>query len=567
MLLLSCRGLKKELAEKVVLKDVNLDIAAGNRIGLIGRNGAGKTTLANILAGQEQAEQGTLLRHQENMRIGYLLQTAAYTENHVNPSGIENDQLGELIRVGSELGLANIGGWTEEHPKVSSGGERVKLALAKIWISNPELLILDEPTNNLDLKGLQWLIEQLRAFRGAVLMISHDRYFLDQTVDQIIELEQGITQVYNGNYSFYRQEKERLYQSQLHRFQVEKKEQEILRSQINRLDNWAGKAHAQSRQMAKKNSTRKEFYRTKAKKIDKQVKAKLKRMEKQKKDGIKRPADEQQISFQLKNPERHGKKVIEVSGIEKSYDQKSLFKESSFYVQHHERVALLGENGCGKTTLLKIILGEEKPDYGQVWLSPTIKLGYLSQDMRELDLAKSVLGTLGGDRFYNSETRSLLVKLGIEQAKIKRPLAELSLGERTRLQLARLILQQCNCLILDEPTNNLDLSSREELEKALLDYPGTLIIVSHDRYLLEKLADKLIVFDERRVKRLEQGYRDYRNRVDHEQSARNRRDEKMRLENRLSQIISQLSLYSPADPEYQELDREYQELITKKKLE
>lgn len=567
MLLLSCRGLKKELAEKVVLKDVNLDIAAGNRIGLIGRNGAGKTTLANILAGQEQAEQGTLLRHQENMRIGYLLQTTAYTENHANPTGIDNDQLGTLIRVGSELGLANIGGWSEEHLKASSGGERVKLALAKIWISNPELLILDEPTNNLDLRGLQWLIEQLRAFRGAVLMISHDRYFLDQTVDRIIELEQGVTQVYHGNYSFYRREKERFYQSQLHRFQVEKKEQEKLRSQINRLDNWSGKAHAQSRKMAQKNSTRKEFYRTKAKKLDKQVKAKIKRMEKQKKDGIKRPEDEQQISFQLKIPERHGKKVIEVTGIEKSFDQQCLFKESSFYIQHHERVALLGENGCGKTTLLKIILGEERADYGQVWLSPTIKLGYLSQDMRELDLSENVLATLGGDRFYNSETRSLLVKLGIEQAKLKRPLAELSLGERARLQLARLILQQCNCLILDEPTNNLDLPSREELEKALLDYPGTLIIVSHDRYLLEKLADRLIVFAEGRVKRLEQGYRDYRNRFDCEQSARKRRDEKMRMENRLSQIISQLSLYSPTDPEYQELDREYQELIARKKLE
>lgn len=575
-LLLSCRGIKKDFGEVSLLKDINLDIAMGERVGLVGHNGSGKTTLANIIFGSSEKDGGDILWNQKDIGIGYLMQSTFYTSTTFNKMFSNNNNkhsLRNFLETSSYLGLEKVQDWNDERLRGLSGGEKTKLALASIWVSKPDLLLLDEPTNHLDFSGVQWLIEELKKYYGAILIISHDRYFLDKSVNRIIEIEDGQINNYRGNYSYYRDEKKRRYESQLHGYLIQEKYKEKIAGDIDNLKGWSSKAHKQSRQKALEISGRKEYFRAKAKKMDKQVKSKLKRLEKIEIEGIEKPKEEEKVNFIFKDAEKRGKRVLEARDITKAYGERVLFRDSSFYISHGDKVGVFGPNGCGKTTLIKAIMGEEILDSGDLFVSPSAKISYLSQDVLDLDGEKTILNLLDvATKEERSMARTLLANMGFNKEMVKKPVKTLSLGERTRLKIAQLILGENNLLILDEPTNHLDIHSRERLEETLEAYNGTILLVSHDRYMMERICDKIIVFKDNEIQRIESGLREYLNKLDNGESnnkvgdrGKNNKEENLILENRIAYLLGELSRFSPKDPEYQKLDLEFKELIKRKR--
>ncbi|PZE20645.1 ribosomal protection-like ABC-F family protein [Paenibacillus xerothermodurans] len=583
MTLITCRNLNKSFGEQFVLKNVNLAIGSGERIGLVGVNGAGKSTLANLIYGSMTLDGGTVVRHKRQMKIGYLLQSTSYTVNTF--SDILEDGIGlhdEFLTLTSHLGLQKVKDWDVERVEGLSGGERTKLAIAHIWASKPDLLILDEPTNHLDFSAVDWLVQELQSYGGTTLIISHDRYFLDQTVQRIIELDDGTNVDYAGNYTFYREEKERRFRSQLHQYEEQRKYEQKIEAEISRLKNWSDKAHREAGKTGKMADMRgtKEFYRSKAKKMDQQIKSRIKRLERIAIEGVQRPKGEAQVRFELEAGGKRGKRIIEASGVGKTYGERVLFQDSSFYIQRGERIGLLGPNGCGKTTLIRLIIGSDQLSSGTLWVSPTAKLAYLTQDVMDLEPERSVLDLISGSYSFRDDAgkvRTLLANMGIEESLLRKPVKQLSLGERTRVKLADLIMRDKDVLILDEPTNHLDLASREQLEETLLSYDGTLLVVSHDRYFLEKTCDKLLVFEGNRIRRVESGFRAFMektasrssfdmtsNRAAH-QAENDQMEERMRVENRMAVVLAELGSHLPGVAQYEVLDREFKELLERKK--
>lgn len=570
MMLLSYHNITKSYGDLNVLKNVNMDIHSKERIGLVGNNGAGKTTLTNIIFGCIEKDSGTIKLNQTGLKIGYLLQSGAYRINMLKESEVSED----FLETTSRLGLKKVYGWDNERFTGLSGGERTKLALAELWAEHTDMLILDEPTNHMDFQGIEWLVSELNNFQGTVLIISHDRYFLDRTVNHIVEIEDGCAFDYPGNYSFYRDEKKRIYESRLHQYLIEKQYKETIENQIDNLKNWSHKAHNQARETAIKNGVKfggKEFYRGKAKKMDKQIKSRVNRLQKLIEEGTKKPKEEQKISFEFNNTKKLGRNILEANDIYKSYKDKVLFKNSSFYIKRGDRIGIIGPNGCGKTTLIRVILGEESLDNGRLWVSPSMKAAYLNQNIDDLNCDSSaleILDALEGER--RTKAQNLLSNMGFTEAMMKKAVSFLSLGERRRVKLANLILNENNCLILDEPTNHLDLHSREELEDALCNYEGTILLVSHDRYMLEKICNRLLVFDGCSIKSHEFGFKEYQDMISQtskttKDNTKSSAEEKMLIENRIAYIIGEISRLTPNDPEYASLDKEFNYLMNQKK--
>ncbi|MCQ6557637.1 ribosomal protection-like ABC-F family protein [Paenibacillus mendelii] len=578
MTLFNCRNVTKSFGDLTVLRNVNLDIAQGERIGLVGMNGAGKTTLANIIFGSLQPDGGSVSRHDRGLKIGYLLQSTSYTVHTF--SSMADDYIDEgdgeaFLELASHLGLKKVQDWDAGRYGGLSGGEKTKLAIAHIWASKPDILILDEPTNHLDLQGVEWLIHELRTFGATVLTISHDRYFLDQTVERIIELEDGEAHAYAGNYTFYREEKARRYESQLHQYIEQQKIEQKIESEIERLKKWSSKSHREAGKVGKMAEMRgvKEFYRTKAKKMDQQIKSRIKRLEKIEVEGVQKPKEEAKVQFEVDSPDKRGRRIVEAKRASKAYGDRNLFRDSSFAIQRGDRIGLLGPNGCGKTTLIRIITGKEVVDEGELWLSPTAKVGYLTQDVTDLNPERTVLKLIEEEHHIRSEAskaRTLLANMGFDESMLRKPINQLSLGERTRVKLAQLILRDIDVLILDEPTNHLDLASREQLEEALDSYQGTLIVVSHDSYFLQRICQKLLVFQDGTIRKFESGFNEYMDKAKQTKTApRNNskevEEQKMIVENRILSVLGELSKYSMSDPQYDALDKEFKELMVEKK--
>jgi macrolide transport system ATP-binding/permease protein len=578
MTLISCRGIKKSYGDLSVLQNVNMDIDNEERIGLVGMNGSGKTTLANIIFGSLSLDGGAVTLHRQQMKIGYLLQSTSYTVNTFY-NMVDKEDLtikgDDFLEFSSHLGLKKVQEWNAERIRGLSGGEKTKLAIAHIWASKPDMLILDEPTNHLDFQGVEWLISELKSYGAATLVISHDRYFLDHTVERIIELEDGISINFPGNYTFYREEKSRRHRSQLHQYEEQKKYEQKIEMEIARLKNWSNKAHREAGKTGKMAEMRgvKEFYRSKAKKMDQQVKSRIKRLEKIEIEGVTSPKEEAKVQFDWNSPEKRGRRIIEAEQLTKSFGDRTLFRDSSFYIQRGEKIGLLGPNGCGKTTLLQMIIGGETMDSGKLWVSPTAKIAYLTQDVTGLDPKRSVLDLLHGthaDRVEVGKARTLLANMGIDESMLIKPIQQLSLGERTRIKLAQLLMRDQDLLILDEPTNHLDLTSREQLEETLTTYSGTLIVVSHDRYFLEKTCDKLLIFAEGKIQKIESGFEEYMEKTEQKKSTSigNKEqliEQKMIVENRIVFLLGELSKHSPTDSQYEALDLEFKRLIEQKK--
>ncbi len=565
----------------MVLANVDADIAGSERIGLVGMNGAGKTTLANLIFGSIQPDEGKLTFHKQQLRIGYLLQSTSYTV-HAFSSMMEREpdarETEQFLATASHLGLHKVKEWDGERLAGLSGGEKTKLAIAHIWSSKPDILLLDEPTNHLDFDGVDWLVQELKRYNGTTIIISHDRYFLDQTVDRIIELEDGKSTPFPGNYTFYREEKARRYQSQLHHFEEQQKYEQKIEAEINRLKNWSDKAHREAGKTGKMAEMRgvKEFYRSKAKSMDKQIKSRLHRLEKIDLEGVKKPKEEAKVLFGWDQPEKRGRRLVEAQRIGKSYSGRPLFKDSSFYVQRGEKIGLLGPNGSGKTTFIQMLLGQKDVDSGRLWISPTAKAAYLTQDVTDLDQRRTVLELLQGSHDIRSDVgkaRTMLANMGFDAAMLQKPIHQLSLGERTRIKLSQLMMREQDLLILDEPTNHLDLASREQLEETLSEYNGTLIVVSHDRYLIDRICDKLLVIEDGAIRRIESGYQEYRERPKKganaggsaEDSSKQLEEELLVISNRIVTLLGEISLLKPTDSQYAALDEEYKQLLRQKK--
>ncbi|NIK71618.1 ribosomal protection-like ABC-F family protein [Paenibacillus sp. BK720] len=579
MTILTLRGIKKSFGDTNVLVNVDADLANRERIGLVGMNGAGKTTLANLIFGTILPDNGKITFHRDQLRIGYLLQSTSYTVNTFS-NMIDHSELAheteQFLKTTSHFGLQKVKEWDGARLAGLSGGEKTKLAIAHILSSKPDILLLDEPTNHLDFEGVDSLVQELRRYNGTTIVISHDRYFLDQTVDRIIELQDGVSTSFPGNYTFYREEKSRRFQSQLHQYEERQKYEQKIEAEIKRLKSWSEKAHREAGKVGKMAEMRagvKEFYRSKAKSMDKQIKSRIHRLEKIELEGVKKPNEEAKVFFGWDHPDKRGRRIVEAQRISKSYGMRSLFKDSSFYLQRGEKIGLLGPNGCGKTTLIQLLLGKKTVDSGQLWMSPTAKVAYLTQDVSDLNQRQTVLELLQESHEVRSDigkARTLLANMGFDASMLQKPIAQLSLGERTRIKLSLLMQREQDLLILDEPTNHLDLASREQLEETLSEYRGTLIVVSHDRYLMDKICTKLLVFEDGHIKRIESGYKAFRERTQSvlgsgDRNEQQLEEEKLVIANRIVSVLAELSMLKPTDIRYVELDEEYKQLLSRKK--
>jgi macrolide transport system ATP-binding/permease protein len=479
MAYLEISNLIKSYGDHEILRGISFTLAKGERVGLVGTNGSGKSTLLRILAGLEQPDDGEC-RLARQASAG-LLQTGR------DPDEIESGSL--------------------------SGGEKTLLVVTRFMTDPPGLLLLDEPTNNLDFSGIQSVIRLLQDCSGSMIIVSHDRYFLDRLATRILEIEDGRIVEYAGNYSFYREEKARLFQEKLHRYADAQKEQKRVREAIKEKQQWAEKSHRDSTKLdttMHKTMGLKEYKRAKAMKIAKKAKNDIRRLERLAVESESRPKAESKVKFAFTSGERHGRRLLEAGALAKSFGSRILIRPSYFYVLRDEKVAIFGPNGCGKTTLLRMIEGLEQTDAGQLWFSPNTRPFILTQSIDDFPAGQSVLEWLTARLGHlDGMSRAHLAQLGFSRRLLQQDIASISQGERMKLKLAEPILRQCECLILDEPTNYLDLHAREMLEDALADFPGTLLVVSHDVYLLQKICDKVLLFEDGQIRRLEQSFAEY----------------------------------------------------------
>lgn len=510
----------------------------GQRIGLVGRNGEGKSTLLNILAGTLQPTDGSVT-WKKGIRIGLLEQSpdepdeltveqlmlAVFSElttmqEHLakmeklmeDASPEEIDRLlarygtlqDEFIqRGGYELDMKIdqvLNGLKIKQLKYErwghlSGGEKTKIGLAKLLLQQPDLLLLDEPTNHLDLDAIEWLGAFISHYKGTIVLVSHDRYFLDETVTHIWELDQGDLIQYSGNYSSYIKEREARLLVEFQQYQDQQKKIQKMKETIKRLKEWANRANPPNAGMHRQ-----------AKSMEKA----LARIE-----ILDRPVlEKKQMALDFRMDKRSGKDVVLLEEVWKGFGERILFHEISMHVRYGERAAIVGANGSGKTTLLNMIMGKEPVDAGEVKLGSGLSIGYLSQHTLEMDNNRTIIEEFRDVVAVSEyEARPLLAKFLFFGNMVFQPVRQLSGGERMRLRLAQLMHQHHNLLILDEPTNHLDLEAKEVMEEALSEFPGTLIAVSHDRYFLDKMFPVTYWLKNNTLERFEGNYSAAREKV------------------------------------------------------
>ena len=545
--MLQANNISKYFAGDTILDGISLELRPGERVALVGPNGAGKSTLLRILLGELEPDAGRV-HHASGSTIAYLPQDAGITpgrtlhqemlslyadvvaledeqrrlEGEIAQAEAESAELmrlvethadlhGEFERRGgytmeAEIGriLHGLGFTMEDYGKRVehfSGGWQMRIALARLLLQRPDVLLLDEPTNHLDLRATEWLEGYLRQYRGAVVVVSHDRYFLDLVTGRTLELQRGHLSEYSGNYSFYVKERTRRQREQEAAF---KRQQLYLARQQAFIDRF---------QADKRRSS--------------QTKSREKLLDKMEK--VEAPTGAPRaIRFRFPPSTPSGRKVFDLKGTGKSYGSKTVFRDCDLLVEKGDRVALVGPNGAGKSTLLRLLAGIEKPDAGIVYLGANVLRTYYAQDQSEtLTESNTVLQELytAAPRDWTLEdVRTMLGRFLFSGDDVYKQIAVLSGGERSRLALARMLLRSSNVLLLDEPTNHLDVGARETLEEALSEYPGSMVLASHDRYLIDKLANKVVEIEGERVTLYPGNYSNYREKKAAEQAAAGRGD-------------------------------------------
>ncbi|RRJ62492.1 ATP-binding cassette domain-containing protein [Paenibacillus oralis] len=540
-MMIQCQNIQKYYGAELVLSDVTFEIKTGETVGLIGRNGTGKTTLMKLLTGKEHPDRGQL-HIRKNARIGALAQIPDY-QNGETVRGVLLEAFAELrlmqaemkrleaemSAAGADSGAAGSmdgllrrygelqesferGGGYEIDASIDrvagglgipaeqfsrpfsslSGGEKTKVGLAVILLQQPDLLLLDEPTNHLDMAAIEWLETYIRTFAGTVVIISHDRYFLDAVADKIIELEDGEAFTYHGNYSTYKEEKERRLLQQFADYQEQQKKIKKMQETIKQLIEWGNRS----------NPPNPSFHRRAAsmqKALDRMVK-------------LKRPIlERKKIDLQLQQADRSGNDAVVLREVGCVRGVRRLYSGLTHTLRYGEAAVLIGPNGTGKSTLLKNVLGLEPPEEGEARLGARIDAGYLAQQSAPADHEETVLQFFRDEiGIETGEARHQLARFLFYGADVFKKVRSLSGGEWTRLRLAVLMHRKPNLLVLDEPTNHLDIDSREALEEALEEYAGTLLVVSHDRYFINKVAGQIWALEGGRMSVTLGNYEDYR---------------------------------------------------------
>ena len=512
-MILSCQGISKSFGEKVILEDASFHIEEREKAALIGNNGAGKTTLLRIIMEEIHADAGQVVLAKDK-RIGYLAQyqdvqghLSVYeellsTKQYIidmeerlramevqmkNASGEELDRLmNSYPRLTHEfelengyaykselMGVLNGLGFTEEdftkQVATLSGGQKTRVALGKLLISKPDILLLDEPTNHLDMESIAWLETYLLNYPGAVFIVSHDRYFLDKVVTKVIEIDAGQVRMYAGNYSAYAEKKAQLRDAQYKAYLNQQREIKHQEAVIVKLKSF-------NREKSIKRAESREKMLNKVQRIDKPVEV------------------QSQMRLSLEPRVVSGNDVLTVEDLAKSFPQQKLFSNISFQIKRGERVALIGNNGTGKTTMLKILNGLLDADAGSFSLGAKVQIGYYDQEHHVLHAEKTIFEEISDTYPTLTETqiRNMLAAFLFTGDDVFKVISSLSGGERGRVSLAKLMLSEANFLILDEPTNHLDIASKEILEEALNSYTGTVLYVSHDRYFINQTATRIL---------------------------------------------------------------------------
>lgn len=538
MIELAVSNLKKYMDSTKVFEDVSLKIYDGEKVGIVGENGAGKSTLLKLIAGiitMTRDDRGDLFIPRD-AKISYLDQIPHYSDDlkvrdilnlafeeakklemeikelEEKMSWLNGEDLDRALKRYSRIqekyeaiggynineklskvctGLKINDDYLEMNFNVLSGGEKTRVMLGKILLENPDILLLDEPTNHLDMESCEWLEGYLRNYKGMVIIVSHDRYFLDNVVTKIIEIEDMMSETYNGNYTSYTKQKEENMMIQFNQYKEQQKKISAMEKAIKDLRDWAARADNPK------------FFKRAAsmqKALDK-----MQRIDKPK-------FEKTNVKLNFNETERSGNEVIKVKGLCKKYDNKDLFENTDMLVKFKDRIGLIGSNGCGKTTFLKMLLHEDAQDDGTIVMGDSVKYAYLPQnivfdneDMTILDEFRSDINILEG------KAREYLSKFMFFGADVFKKIKHLSGGERIRLKLSELLYNDINLLILDEPTNHLDINSIATLEEALGNFKGTIFFVSHDRYFLNKMSTRIIEIEDKKFNNFEGNYDDYKN--------------------------------------------------------
>ncbi|MCO0598699.1 ABC-F type ribosomal protection protein [Peribacillus butanolivorans] len=531
-----------EIMDRIIFKDLNATIGRGEVIGLVGRNGSGKSTLLQILLGHVKLSEGQVEWGNNKTEVFLVDQEKqTYASEHV-----------------TQLEATLMAKWhiPDVPYEVLSGGEKLKIRLAKGFALAPHLLLLDEPTNHLDIESTELLVNQIENYTGTIIVVSHDRYFLDTVATKIWSIENTKLFEQKGNYTHYIKIREQRRLTQQREYEKQQRKMELVENQINELTSWSQKAHAQST----KQEGFKEYYRLKAKRMDSQVKSKRKRLEKElEKTKVERVEEDYLVRFSLEANTKVGKRFLEVKNLKKEFGERILFEQTNLTIQHGEKVALIGPNGSGKTTFLNIVMGNEFAE-GDIWVSPSANIGYLTQQVFDLPLEQTPEQLFKRETFKErGKVQNLMKHLGFTASQWSEPIEQMSMGERVKCKLMLYILEEKDVLILDEPTNHLDLPSREQLEKTLAEYTGTLVVVSHDQYFLSKTTSVQLIFENHRIqKKLKQS----NEKVD------SLAEQRLKLETERQEVLGKLSFLSSKSPEYIELDQRFNELTKKiKRLE
>jgi ATP-binding cassette subfamily F protein 3 len=521
MILISVQNVRKGFGANEVLRDVTFSLQKGEKMGLIGVNGCGKTTLMRLISGEAEPDDG-LIHRNKDLRIGYLAQI-----NDIDPADTVRGamlrvfepviamerRMGELEKelahtAGNEQAALRLSAeyqrLTEQYNRMEgyaydgeitgvlgglgirremdgrtvgtlSGGERTRLSLAKLLLQKPDILMMDEPTNHLDLEAIEWLQNYLSDYRGTLMVISHDRYFLDHVCTTMGEMLGGKMYKFTGNYTQYQKKRAADFEARIKAYQLQQKEIDRERAIIERYRSFNREKSiraAESRQ----------------KRLDK-----IERVEK--------PIEESHVRFSFDVRRRMGEEALEVKNLSKSYEGRTIFSDVSFKLRSGDRVALIGPNGVGKSTLFKILMGRMSPDRGAVRFGTNVDIGYYDQHQQELNPQNTVLDEVWNafPSLEQSRVRGALGLFLFSGDDVFASIAKLSGGERGRVALTKLMLKKDNLLLLDEPTNHLDMDSCEVLEDALYDFPGTILAISHDRYFINRFADRVMVMGENGV--------------------------------------------------------------------
>ena len=529
MIDVSVRSLVKSFElGKNILDGLSFTVTAGERVGILGHNGCGKTTLFRILVGELRADEGEVMIA-PSKRLGLISQIPVYPEGWTTEQVLKDahrhlyriaermEELSlEMERDSSKALLAEydrlqedfrrLGGYDMDtdrsrvangldispamlHQRFDSlsGGEKTRVNLARLILEDTDILLLDEPTNHLDLHATEWLEDYLLGFKGTVLVISHDRYFLDKVVQRSIEIDEGKAEFYSGNYSFYVEERQRRFEEKLKKYEKDQAKIDQLTRAAEQMHLWAFMGND---------------------KLHKRAFSMEKRIEKL--SQSEKPQEQKKLNVKFKQREFNGDEVLVMEDVSMGFGDRTLFSDLSLTVTGGERIALIGDNGTGKSTLVKLIMGEETPDSGYLYKGPAVRSAYLPQHVRFSVEERSALDTMLYDcRCQPQQARDRLAAFGFKGEDVFTPVGALSGGEKSRLRLCMLMGSDINFLILDEPTNHLDIASREWMEDALSDYEQTLLFVSHDRYFIEKFATRIWALSDGKITDFRGGYEAY----------------------------------------------------------